>query len=59
MAGAPVSVGSCRFAADPLLQRHQDWDDLRVSVSLPDNDVNVIAVGGTYVWMAEDGTYIH
>ncbi len=57
-AAAGISVFAASGDKGAYDCRHQDWDDLRVSVSLPGNDVNVIAVGGTYVWMAEDGTYI-
>lgn len=57
-AAAGISVFAASGDKGAFDCRHQDWDDLRVSVSLPGNDVNVIAVGGTYVWMAEDGTYI-
>lgn len=38
--------------------RHSDWADLRVSTGAPGMDPNVIAVGGTYVWMTDDGTYL-
>jgi subtilase family serine protease len=57
-AAAGISVFAASGDKGAFDCRHQDWDDLRVSVSLPGNDVNVIAVGGTYVSMAEDGTYI-
>ncbi len=57
-AAAGISVFAASGDKGAFDCRHQDWDDLRISVSLPGNDVNVIAVGGTYVWMAEDGTYI-
>ena len=57
-AAAGISVFAASGDKGAYDCRHQDWDDLRVSVGLPGSDVNVIAVGGTYIWMAEDGTYI-
>jgi subtilase family serine protease len=36
----------------------QDREDLRIAVDSPASDVNVIAVGGTYASMLEDGTYV-
>jgi len=36
----------------------QDRTDLRISVDSPSSDSNAIGVGGTYVSMLDDGTYV-
>ena len=55
-AGVTVFVASGDHGAYGCIDN--DREDLRVSVDSPASDVNVVAVGGTYASMLEDGTYI-
>ena len=55
-AGVTVYVASGDHGAYGCID--QDREDLRISVDSPGGDPNVIGVGGTYMSMLEDGTYI-
>jgi kumamolisin len=55
-AGISVFVASGDHGAYDCID--SDRTDLRISVDSPAGDVNAIGVGGTYVSMLEDGTYI-
>ena len=55
-AGVTVYVASGDHGAYGCLD--QNRTDLRISVDSPGGDPNVIGVGGTYMSMLEDGTYI-
>ena len=57
-AAAGVSVFASSGDKGAYDCRHSDWSDLRVAAGAPGVDPNVIAVGGTYVSMTADGTYI-
>ena len=55
-AGISVFVASGDHGAYDCID--SDRTDLQISVDSPAGDVNAIGVGGTYVSMLEDGTYI-
>lgn len=55
-AGITVYVASGDHGAYGCLD--QNRTDLRISVDSPAGDVNVVGVGGTYLNMLDDGTYI-
>ena len=55
-AGITVFVASGDHGAYGCI--NNDRNDLRVSVDSPAGDPNVVAVGGTYAWMLDDGTYV-
>jgi kumamolisin len=55
-AGVTVYVASGDHGAYGCID--QDRQDLRVSVDSPGGDPNVVGVGGTYMSMLDDGTYI-
>ena len=55
-AGVTVFVASGDHGAYGCIDN--DREDLHVSVDSPASDVNVVAVGGTYASMLQDGTYI-
>jgi kumamolisin len=56
-AGVTVYVASGDHGAYGCLD--EDATDLRLSVDSPAGDPNVVGVGGTYLSMLQDGTYIH
>lgn len=55
-AGVTVYVASGDHGAYGCID--QDRKDLRISVDSPGGDPNVVGVGGTYMSMLDDGTYI-
>jgi kumamolisin len=55
-AGITVYVASGDHGAYDCID--QDREDLRISVDSPGGDPNVVGVGGTYMSMLDDGTYI-
>lgn len=55
-AGITVYVASGDHGAYGCID--QNRTDLRISVDSPAGDVNVVGVGGTYISMLADGTYI-
>lgn len=56
-AGVTVYVASGDHGAYDCVD--QDTTDLRLSVDSPSGDPNVVGVGGTYLSMLQDGTYIY
>ena len=55
-AGVTVYVASGDHGAYGCID--QDREDLRIAVDSPGGDPNVVGVGGTYMSMLDDGTYI-